>query len=167
MSETTKKTESVFSGMGFLRWLRILVSGKPHFVIGRPEDPYLYRWLLVPRNRFFNLYLHKFLRDDEDLALHDHPWWFVSWLICGAYYEVTSGETHHRRHLSLALRSALHRHRVVLERDYPDDTMRVCWSLVLTGSKKRTWGFWCPKGFVPWFDFVKPNNPGEVGRGCE
>lgn len=26
--------------------------------------------------------------------------------------------------------------------------------------------FWCPRGFVPWQEFTKPNNPGEVGRGC-
>lgn len=61
----------------------------PNFVIGRPEDPYLLRWFLVPRNRFLNVYLHKFLRDDDDRALHDHPWWFVSVVLKGTYREVT------------------------------------------------------------------------------
>lgn len=51
---------------------------KPDFVIGDLSNPYLLRWWVIPRNRFFNVYLHKFLRDDDDRALHDHPWWSMS-----------------------------------------------------------------------------------------
>lgn len=45
----------------------------PDFYIGGNANPYLLRWWVIPRNRFFNVYLHKFLRDDDDRALHDHP----------------------------------------------------------------------------------------------
>lgn len=153
------------------KWLRGWLSGKPHFIIGSENDPYMYRWYIIPRNRFFNLYLHKFLRDDDDRALHDHPWWFVSLIFRGGYFEkVTPNEYGIDRQCrlapSIAFRRAEHRHRVVLFLD--DDGKPVpCWTIVLTGRSKRVWGFWCPKGFVPWFDFVKPSNAGEVGRGCE
>lgn len=52
-------------------WLKVLLSGKPHFVIGNADNPYMLRWFILPRNRLFNIYLHKFLRDDDDRALHD------------------------------------------------------------------------------------------------
>lgn len=32
-------------------WLRKLVTGVPHMVIGGTDDPYLLRWYLIPRNR--------------------------------------------------------------------------------------------------------------------
>ena len=51
-------------------WLRKLITGVPHMVIGGAEDPYLLRWYLIPRNPFVNVYLHKFLRSDDDRALH-------------------------------------------------------------------------------------------------
>ena len=68
-------------------WLRRLMSGKPHFIIGGVDDPYLLRWFLIPRNHILNVYLHKFLRSDDDRALHDHPWWFVSIMLRGRYLE--------------------------------------------------------------------------------
>lgn len=142
------------------QWFKRLVSGSPHFVIGDRERPYLLRWYLLPRNPHLNLYLHKFLRDDDDRALHDHPWWFCSAVLLGGYREVLESGSVIRRTGSIGFRRATHRHRVEL--------LRVpTWTLVLTGSKVRTWGFWCPRGFVPWHEFTKPNNPGEVGRGCE
>jgi hypothetical protein len=141
-------------------WLKTLLSGRPHFVIGDPRNPYLLRWYLLPRNPWVNLYLHKFLRDDDDRALHDHPWWFVSLLLRGAYREVLDSGSIVRRAGSIGYRPATHRHRVVL--------LKVpTWTLILTGPKVRTWGFWCPKGFVPWHEFTKPGAAGEVGRGCE
>lgn len=48
------------------RWFKILVSGYPHFYIGGIAKPYLLRWFLIPRNPWFNIYLHKFLCDDDD-----------------------------------------------------------------------------------------------------
>lgn len=147
-------------------WLRTLLSGKPHSVIGGADRPYLLRWWLLPRNRVLNLYLHKFLRDDDDRALHDHPWWFVSLVLRGGYVEKTEAGETRRRAGSVAFRPATWRHRVVLERDAVGEVIP-CWTLILTGRKSRTWGFWCPFGFRPWHEFTKPGNSAEVGRGCE
>lgn len=149
---------------------------EPHFIIGAPESPYLLRWYLVPKNRFFNVYLHKFCRDDDDRALHDHPWWFISFLIWGRYDEVISDDgtkAIYRDAPSVAFRAATHRHRVVLPRVLDVDESgkwfeyrRPAWTIVITGSRVREWGFWCPKGFVPWQDFCDSTDHGNIGKGC-
>lgn len=41
------------------------------------HDPYLLRWFLLRRGEALGVYVHKFLRSDEDRALHDHPWDFL------------------------------------------------------------------------------------------
>ena len=38
-------------------------------VVGGDADPYLRRWWLIPRNRIFNVYLHHFMRSDDDRVL--------------------------------------------------------------------------------------------------
>jgi hypothetical protein len=73
-----------------LNWAK---SRNPDFVIGGNERPYLLRWWVIPRNPVFNVYLHCFLRSDDDRALHTHPWLFnVSWLLLGKYREWFNGE---------------------------------------------------------------------------
>jgi hypothetical protein len=42
-----------------------------------------------------------------------------------------------------------------------------CWSLFVTGPNVRDWGFWCPRGWKKWTDFVAMGNTGEVGPGCD
>src|SRR4051812_37025247 len=102
--------------MAMWQWLKTLCSGKPHFFIGGQDAPYMLRWYLLPRNPWLNLYLHKFLRDDDDRALHDHPWWFVSLMLRGAYYETTPsewtelGQVALRKAGSIAFRRATHQH---------------------------------------------------------
>ena len=46
-----------------MRWFEKIALRKPDFVIGGHDDPYMLRWWIIPRNRFFNIYLHKFLHD--------------------------------------------------------------------------------------------------------
>lgn len=149
---------------------------RPHFIIGSVDNPYLLRWYLIPRNRWFNIYLHKFIRDDDDRALHDHPWWFVSFLIWGRYDEVITDDgikAIYRNAPSVAYRPAEHRHRVVLPRIISVDDIgelyeyrKPAWTIVITGRKVREWGFWCPNGFVPWHKFVSHTDGGNVGLGC-
>ncbi len=160
-----------------IEWFLKLLSGEPHFVIGRSEGPYMLRWYLLPRNPWFNVYLHKFLRDDDDRALHDHPWNFVSLMIKGSYIERRPNPYRDwpefdpefidskRGSPSIAFRRATDKHRVTLARN-PDGSAKPCWTIVVTGSKIREWGFWCPKGFVHWQDFCASDNKGNVGKGC-
>lgn len=162
-----------------VRWLIGWLTLTPHFVIGNPFDPYMLRWYVIPRNRFCNVYLHKFLRDDDDRALHDHPWWFISWILWGSYIEHTRRlewvylhaeyvpVTERRNWLSVAFRTATTPHRVSLLRSASDPhKCKPCWTLVITGPIVRVWGFHCPQGWRPFDKFVDPNNRGAVGPGC-
>lgn len=42
-------------------------------------EGYLWRSYLIPRNKYFNIYLHIFVGSDERVP-HDHPW--PSWSLC-------------------------------------------------------------------------------------
>jgi len=148
------------------QWLPRLLSGQPHQVIGGPADPYLRRWYVIPRNPVLNVYVHQFLRSDDDRALHDHPWWFVSLILKGGYNEIAEKGNRTRRAGSIAFRPATWRHRVVLWITDEDDgrsncRQLPCWTLIVTGRRSRTWGFWCKRQspflqrvvgdrFVPW-----------------
>src|SRR5258708_303359 len=83
----------------FLRMQAITFSRKPDVLIGKQDDTYMERWWVIPRNRFFNIYLHHFLRSDDDRALHDHPWLNASILLQGKYTEhtISAGGANHRK----------------------------------------------------------------------
>lgn len=48
---------------------------------------YLHRWHLLPRNRWWNLYLHKFVGPDPLPWLHNHPGTSISIMLRGGYDE--------------------------------------------------------------------------------
>ena len=140
------------------RWAASTMERQPDFVIGAPE--YLRRWWIVPRNENQNVYLHHLLRDDDDRALHDHPWPNTSFLIAGRYREITPEGEFIREAGSLVHRLATNAHRLELIDGEP------AISLFFTGTKVREWGFHCPKGWVNWRDFTAGDNGELVGRGC-
>lgn len=144
---------------------RIVASRPPDRLIGPAGDVYMRRWYVIPRNSLFNIYLHHFLRSDDDRALHDHPWWNASILIEGKYVEhtVAAGGVHHRVEYcagDFKLRGAKYAHRIEL-------TSGLCWTLFVTGPLLRTWGFHCPNGWRPSKEFVNPADPGQIGKGCD
>jgi hypothetical protein len=133
----------------------------PDFVIGGAERPYLRRWWLIPRNPLFNVYLHEFLRSDDDRALHDHPWANVSVLLRGCYREHTADAQHLRVAGDVVVRaSGRHAHRIEL-------VAGACWTLFMTGPRYRQWGFLCPRGWVHWRIFTAADDAGVIGRGCD
>lgn len=137
----------------------------PDVVIGGHDNPYLMRWYVIPRNRFLNIYLHRFCRSDDDRALHDHPWINCSILLAGRYVEHTilSGgvEVRTTRNAGeIKFRGARSAHRIEL-------TDGNCLTLFITGPRSREWGFHCPAGWKHWKDFTKPGASGEIGPGCE
>ena len=136
----------------------------PDFIIGPHHAPYLRRWWVIPRNRFFNIYLHQILADDDDRALHDHPWWNVSILLRGSYREIRKDSTKVRRAGSIVVRNAKTAHR--LELPIQNGGIRYCWSLFITGPVIREWGFHCPNGWRHWKEFVDERDSGQIGRGC-
>lgn len=133
----------------------------PDFIIGPHDAPYLRRWWVIPRNRFFNIYLHQILKSDDDRALHDHPWVNVSILLRGSYREVTPRGEFVRKAGSLVFRRAKASHRLVV------DSGKCVWTLFVTGPVIREWGFHCPNGWRHWKQFVNERDSGQVGRGCD
>src|SRR5208282_5517483 len=55
-------------------------------------EPYLYRWHVIPRNDYANVYLHIQVANDPERPLHDHPWDNTSVILAGGYDEM------HQRH---------------------------------------------------------------------
>lgn len=145
-----------------LRWAR---ARQPDFVIGGHDRPYLRRHWLLPRNKLFNVYVHEFLRSDDDRALHDHPWLFnASWMLDGQYVEhtIAAGGISDRA-LRVAgdfkFRWGGAPHRVEL-------TGAPCWTVFITGPRVREWGFHCPNGWVHWKKFTAADDAGAIGPGC-
>ena len=87
----------------------------PDFIIGKPGSPYMRRWYVIPRNRWFNIYLHNIVRSDDNRALHDHPWWNLSILLKGSYREVTPDGTFVRGAGSMVFRRATAAHRLEVD----------------------------------------------------
>jgi hypothetical protein len=148
-----------------------MFSFKPDEIIGEESDPYLLRWWIF-KCRWFNIYLHRFLRDDDDRALHDHPWNSFSILLKGKYCEarhLTDVSTIYadpaatvKCHLKskFIYRKATYRHRVIL-------LTKTAWTIFITGPKIRDWGFWCEGNrFVPWQEFCDERDHGKIGKGC-
>lgn len=137
-------------------WARgIKASREPDTVIGAD---YLRRWWIIPRNDYSNVYLHQLNHDDDDRALHDHPADNTSLILEGSYREITPEGSFIRKAGDMVRRSATDPHRL--------EWIEPVTSLFFMGPKYRNWGFHCPQGFVPWNQFVDPDNPALSGPGC-
>lgn len=190
--------------------VQVAAKRRPDFIVGagNPDGPYLNRWFLTPWRRWQrrlgkraeahptawnrlaerlarllpNVYLHQFLRDDDDRALHDHPSWGASLLLVGGYVEhtIAAGGVHRRTQYSagdLRFMPKNHAHRIELLRRVVDngdpivrrtDPCVPCFTLFAFGPTVREWGFHCPeRGWVHWKKFTAADNPGEVGPGCD
>ena len=116
------------------------------------------------------------MRSDDDRALHDHPWAFnCSWLLT-EYFEHTPRGVAHRKAGDWKFRwgPAPHRVELLTEQILFRDLVcfwvlapKTCWTVFVTGPVVREWGFHCPKGFVPWRQFVDARDAGAIGRGCD
>lgn len=135
---------------------------KPDLCVGGEDNPYMRRWYALPRNRFFNVYIHQFMRDDEDRALHDHPWWSLSWLMRGELWEHWGSSSRLIPEGKITVRSPTFAHRLSMLESY----RRRTWTMFITGPRLREWGFHCLNGWVHWKDFTAGEHGEIVGRGC-
>lgn len=149
-------------------WQRLVrcltIPREPDFVVGPPEDVFLKRWNIIPRNARCGIYLHKFMRSDDDRAFHDHMYDNMSLVIWGRYLEVTPEGEFVRRPFRPVFRKAEAPHRVMLIDGKP------VWSLFFMGPRRREWGFHCPgpKGWIHWTRFVDQRLGGNsIGPGCD
>ena len=145
---------------------------KPDLIIGPRDNPQTLRWHIF-RWRGWQLSLHKWLRSDDDRALHDHSGHNLSLVLTGGYWEVTrAGDDRpverFRWPLVPYFRRAELPHRIILASDG-----RPAWSLWLRWPPTREWGFHCPKGWRHWREYTASREDyyktqiSEVGPGCE
>lgn len=150
----------------------VMASRPPDVKIG---GDYVHRWMVYPKNRWRNVYIHKFMHDDDDRALHDHEPDNMSVVLQNSYIEhfhakplcTVNGKYLTTEHIrppgQLIFRLAGTAHRLVLA----DQTKPVI-TMFVQGIRRRTWGFWCPGGWRDWRDYtdVRNGRPGDVGKGC-
>src|SRR5258706_648975 len=108
--------------------------------------PLLIRYFLF-RSKLLGIYLHRLCRSDEDRALHDHPWAFISIILTSGYVEHTPRGKQWHGPGSILLRPAKWQHR--LELDKP------AWTLVIRFRRVREWGFHWPARWIPWQEVDK------------
>ena len=143
-----------------MRWARWYTKDlEPNFeVIRNDKDVYLRRWWVIPRNSYFNIYLHNMLRDDDEI-LHDHMYASLSVCLGGRllerYKENPEATRFHEPSLvhsrdvvqgTISIRSSIMAHQLIV--------VEPAWTIFITGPRIKEWGFFCPKGKRHWKDYV-------------
>jgi len=120
---------------------------------------YMGRYALF-ETKYLSARVHHIATEDKDVVMHDHPWWFVSIVLRGAYTEQrptnidpcfygASKEDSHttvRFSGSMSFRRPTDRHLI--------DSVEVdTWTLFIYGPIRQWWGFFTPKGKIYWKDF--------------
>jgi hypothetical protein len=119
--------------------------GRKRIILDREnKEPYLVRYYLLFRHRDecipFNIFIHKFIKGDDD-HLHDHPWGYFTYILSGGYSETVrckSGTdyTYWRQPGFYQTVPPNHIHKIDLDPDTPP-----CWTLFVPFRRSREWGF--------------------------
>lgn len=110
------------------------------------KDPVYLRRLIVFKCPWFTIMVHRILRPDPDRHLHDHPWNFLAIVLDGWYIEERKGAISRVvRRFNFKRAPEAHRITFVSPR---------CTTLVITGPKKRGWGFHTEDGWVDWKTYI-------------
>lgn len=121
-----------------------------------PSDIYLRRWNVVV-TPWFSVKVHHILRPDNDRALHDHPWGFVTLILHGGYMEeLPIGTRGGKWYTEFVKRGVGSVHRIKPEGLHRIDSVKPgTWTLVLTTGKKRVWGFSTgPNDWTAWDQYL-------------
>jgi hypothetical protein len=151
------------------------------FVIAPQGETVMNRWFLIPRNRWFNIYLHR-LDGADPQSVHDHPWWNLSIMLKGRRAEsmpvhpLPNREAEQWAHPVAKNYSAWKRERasanyqnlravvrnpgsLVFRRATDAHRLQTLggpsYSLFITGPVVREWGFWLPTGWVSYKEHVE------------
>lgn len=114
---------------------------------------YMRRWLFGSTNSW-GIRIHCIERSDADRELHDHPFWFVSFILSGGYYEHTpDGRRTWYGPGSIVFRSADTLHRLELAQESVA-RYTPAWTFVIRGRYARLWGFLDAGIWTTWQKFV-------------
>lgn len=122
--------------------------------IGIKGDIYMRRWRFFP-DWLPGFRIHNILRSDDDRALHDHPFSFLTIILKGGYWEFLSdGSRTWHGPGSVLWRPAKTLHRIELATrtfDCPEDRWQElvpAWTFVFRSRYFREWGFQTRSGWV-------------------
>lgn len=132
----------------FLYWLTARLPCR--IINGEHGEPYLERYFLF-RLVGFTAYIHRFVDNDPDRGLHDHPWsWSCSLILAGGYHELRA--THVHTHTAPDIRLRYRRpgrfnvirgddfHRIILHWG-KKNTGPEAWTLFVHRPRTKGWGF--------------------------
>jgi hypothetical protein len=122
---------------------------------------YLDRWG-IGHDRIGRVLLHRMEAPDPGIDLHDHPWWFVSIVLRGGYTELRLPTRMAPTYAKVAetnpaqMRGVRNRRRpgsiqaMRLDECHTITELhgRCCWTLVIGGPRRRSWGFYLPGGWM-------------------
>jgi len=115
------------------------------FSCDKSKGPLLVRYFLL-RSPWISVFVHHLIQSDDERALHDHPWSFITILLSGGYWEHTISERLWRRRFSVLYRPAEWQHRLELERPV--------WTLLIKFRTRRLWGFITKNGWQRWNNYL-------------
>lgn len=84
---------------------------------------------------FFAIRIHKWIAYDDDRHFHDHPWWYLTFILSGSYIDISPAGEKLLKRGTLHFFPARHKHTVKIAKSG-------CWTILLTGREFRQWGFW-------------------------
>lgn len=163
-----------FDGGGAQGFLLALTDRLPMLPIhGADGSVYLERYTLADLSNHGHVYINRFLRPDEDLELHGHPWAAMSFVLLGSFreerrtgapptYGVTTIE-HHAGEAYIIADDDYHRVELITQE---------VWTLFVTGPHLHSWAFWDrtsgrytpqrefieSKGLIPYDGFSTPHD---------
>lgn len=111
------------------------------------------RRLRIIQTPWFGIYLHETSNPDVDPHLHDHPWTFWSLVLKGGYTE--AHYSHGRRTVNVWRRWSIHRMKLGDFHKITHLLRKPTWTLLLTGPRRKEWGFMTDKGWVPWHQYAR------------
>lgn len=125
-----------------LQWFeRLALSRKPDLTVKVGDQIYLERYWLIPRNKWFNIYLHKISMSDEP-TLHNHPWASLSYVLKGEFFEHLMKGSRICNQGKFYYRSKDLFHSLGLMDNKP------AWTLFMTGPVRQSWGFLSEHGWI-------------------
>ena len=101
--------------------------------LGWRTRPYLIRWAVIVK-ALFSTRLHWWRGSDDHRHMHDHQWWFCTFVLWGSYIDHSLNGSEVLRAGSVRFRDKDHRHWV--------EVRGRCLTLVITGREQRRSGFW-------------------------
>lgn len=149
-SETLENVDKTYEGK-FLSWRR-LIYDRAYI------EPYLVRYYIffTDRNKFpFNIFIHKFMKGDDDEDPHDHPWGFFHIILSGGYWEEVpiDKESDFKKGFHKVWRNpgywnivdSSYTHRIDIDINKPKP-----WTIFIPFKHNNKWGFWVKNKTNEW-----------------